>query len=289
MGTLKPELGADQESYSPETISHRRPEPLERRLPTIHRGRLVRRKIHREKQSPTYLGPLTHPTIVGKEIVCVTPPNGVQSFNTESNDWTNRPPLLGAAASEAVSSNRNLVVQTKDSIQIFSIDVLASRDVHDHVHLSHIYPLSKEYILRLQQDRRPALFSLETLQELYPDDGTSPFGSVLHDLSPSAHTLRHPGLVAYFDFTKAIRLWKKRTPIREGSGLAHGQMSRALCALFPGCTTVLTVAAGFLWVTDAKSGVPLAMLHDNDLGGGEVYDIALDSETRFYLKVEGPD
>ena len=288
VGTLKPELGADRESYSFETISHRRPEPLERRLPTIHRGRLVRRKIHREKQSSTHPGPLAHPTIVGKEVASITPPSGVQSFSTESNDWTNKPPLLGAAVSVAVSLNRNLVVQTKDSIQIFSVDVLTSHDVHDRVHLSHVYLLGKKYILRLQ-NKRPALFDLETLREIYPDDETLPFGPLLRDRSLSARTLSHPGLVADFDFTKAIRLWKRCTPTREGSQLADGQMPRALCALLPGCTTVLTVTAGFLWVTDAKSGVPLAMLHDNDLGGGEVYGIGLDSETRFYLKVDGPN
>ena len=74
-----------------------------------------------------------HPTIVGKEVACITPPNGVQSFGIESHNWTNNPPLLSAATSMAVSLNRNLVVQTKDSIQIFSVDVLTSREVRNDV------------------------------------------------------------------------------------------------------------------------------------------------------------
>ena len=277
VGTLKPELGVGRESYSFETISHRRPEPLERRLPTVHRGRLVRRKIHREKQSPTYLGPLTHPTIVGKEIACVTPPNGVQSFNTESNDWTNRPPLLGVAVSVAVSLNRNLVVQTKDSIQIFSIDVLASRDVHDHVHLSHIYPLGKEYIFCLQQDRHLTLLELKTLQEVHPDDGALPSG-----LPPP------PGSVANFGFEKTILLWKQGASVPEDSELI---MPRVLCALSPGRTMMLTVTAwsGFLQVTDTKSGDLLAVSDIDNVAGGGAYDITFYSETTFYLKVNGPN
>jgi len=76
---------------------------------------------------------LSQPVLVGEEIVCITHPTGVQSFNTRSYSSTN-PPLLDAATSVAVSLNRNLITQTKDSIQIFSTDVLTSDMTHDVVH-----------------------------------------------------------------------------------------------------------------------------------------------------------
>ena len=142
-GTLEPGIGAHQGPCSFKTVSNRRLELFQRRPPpTMYRGR---RGIHKEQQSPAHPGPLTRPMTVEREIVCITPPSGVQSFSTESNDWTSRPPLLDAAASVAVSLNRNLVIQTKDSIQIFSVDVLTSRDVHvhGHVHLTHATPWAK--------------------------------------------------------------------------------------------------------------------------------------------------
>ena len=289
VGTFKSEAETNQKLYSFETILRQDPKPLER-LSTIHRGRLLHQKMRREKQSPRYLGPLTRPTIVDKGIACMTSPSGVQSFSTESNDWTNKPPLIGAAASVVVSLNRNLVVQTKDSIQIFSIDVLTNRDVHDNdnVHLSHVYPLGKEHIFCLRMDRRPILLELETLREIHPDDETLPFAPLPHDRRRATPALLYPWVVADFDFTEAIRLWKKGIPIPEGSG---GQMPRVLCALLPGGTMMVAVAAGswLLQVTDAGSGYLLAVLDIGNLTGGEVYDITFGSETRFYLKFDGPN
>ena len=308
VGTLKPGLGTDQESYLLEAISHWHPEPLER-SPTTHHGQLVRQKRHWEQQSPAYHGPLAHPTIVGKEIACITPPSGVQSFSTQSNDWTNKPPLLNAAVSVAVSLNRNLVVQTEDSIQIFSIDVLTSDDVHyskdsvqtfsvdfltsrgvhDRVHLSHVYPWGKEYILCLRANRHITLLDLETLREIYPGDKLSLLGVSLYNLSHSSYWSRQPEVVTGLGFREAIRSWGLGVPIPEGFELAGGQTPRDLCTLSPGHTTALILSAGHLWVTFATSGVTFAALDVDNLGGGEVYDITFDSETRFYLKVDGPD
>jgi len=107
---------AGQELCSLEIISRRRPGAVYERQSSMRLGQLVQE----ERESPVYTGQLMRPTIVGKEIVCITPPTGVQSFGVESHDWTNNPPLLGAAVFVAVSLNRNLVVQTQDSIQIFS-------------------------------------------------------------------------------------------------------------------------------------------------------------------------
>ena len=275
VGTSKAGSGNDQ-LCSLETISHRRPEPLERRTSTIHRGRLRRQKIHQEKQSPTHPGPLAHPTIVGEEIVTITPPSGVQLFNTESYDWTDKPPLLDAAASVAVSLNRNLVVQTKDSIQIFSVDVLTSHDARDHVHLSHVYPLGKRCILCLQQNGHITVLGLETLQEIRPNKQSC-------QLFPSLSN----GLIADSNIAEVAHSWKQGTPIDESSQLA--EMSRVLWASIPRNATILIVATGSLRITDVISGSVLAARDVGDFGGGEVYDITFDSETRFYLKVDGPD
>ena len=273
-----------------ETISHRRP-PLERTSAMVHCVRFVRWKMHLEKQSPTHSGSLAHPTIVGKEIMCITTPSGVQLFSTESYDWSNKPPLLGGASFVAVSLNRNLVVQTEDSIQIFSTDVLTSRDVHahDHVRTSHVYPLGHECILCLQQNRHLALLALETLREIHPEDETVEFTPFLDNELQSARAVFYPGQVANFDFAKAIRSWKQRIPIPEGSESAGGQIPRVLCALSPARTRVLIVAAGTLRITSAGRGSILATLDVGNFGGGEAYDITFDSETRFHLKVDGPD
>jgi hypothetical protein len=182
VGTSRPGSEADQELHSFVTIPHRHPEPLEKRRPTVNRGRLVRRKLYRGKESPTHPGRLTRPTLVGKELVCITPPKGVQSFSTESYNWTNNPPLLDAAASVAVSLNRNLVAQTEDSIQIFSIDVLTSGEAHNDTRVSHVYPLGENHIICvLQPTRHIAVLELETLQELSRDDETLPFRSLPAD------------------------------------------------------------------------------------------------------------
>ena len=134
------------------------------------------------------------PDNCGQGVVCITSPSGVYSFSPKSYTWTNNPLLLGAAASVAISSNRNLVVQTEDSIQIFSIDVLTSQEVENDVLPSHVYSLGKNYILRvLQPNRHLTLFESKTLEELRPDDETLPFRALLYDRLPSAPALFFPG------------------------------------------------------------------------------------------------
>jgi len=128
-----------------------------------------------ELPMPMAVGQLMLPTLVNKEVVCITLPSGVQSFSTESYSWTSNPPLLDAARSVAVSLNRNLVVQTKDSIKIFPVDILTSGKARKDTHLGHIYPLGKSYVICvLQPTRCLSLLELETLQELCPDDNNSP-------------------------------------------------------------------------------------------------------------------
>jgi hypothetical protein len=176
----------------------------------------VRRQLCWGKQSSTYRERLTRPTIVGKEIACITPPSGVQSFSTESHDWTNNPPLLDAATSVAVSLNRNLVVQTKDSIQIFSVDVLTSREARNNVRPSHVYPLGKAHPLCPPTKQALALLELETLRELRSDDDTLPFRSLLPNQTPSARASFFPGLVGKLDISAAMQAWQSGTPFPEG-------------------------------------------------------------------------
>ena len=248
-----------------------------------------------------------HPTIVGKEIVCIAPPSGVQSFSLESYNWTNRPPLLGMATSMAVSSNGNLVVQTNDTIQIFSARVLTGSEVHDDtstshigantfhdIRTSHIYSLGKEYILRvLQPSRDLTLFESRTLRELRPSDEPLPYGVcalLLADRTPYVHTSFYPGLVAKFDISAVMLAWKLGIPLPETTEVADNGARRPLYGLSPALTMIVKIDRQVLWVNNAKYGDTLGAicLGFHDLGSGEVYDITFGSETRFYLKIEGP-
>jgi len=102
-------------------------------------------------------------------------PMGVQPFDLGSYDWTSRPPLLNAATSVAVSPDRNLVVQTENSIQVFSTGVLMSGEVRDNTLVSHVFPLAENHIICvLQPIRHIAVPELETLRELRRDDEISP-------------------------------------------------------------------------------------------------------------------
>ena len=292
VGTLQA-TGVDRGPCSLKIISRRRPSAVYERQSSMRLGQLVRE----ERESPMYTGQLMRPTIVGKEIACITPPNGVQSFGIESHNWTNNPPLLGAATSVAVSLNRNLVVQTKDSIQIFSVDVLTSREVRNDVRPPHVYPLGKKYIICVAQPhRRITLLELETLRELRPDDDTLPFGSFLLNQTPSARASFCPGLVARFDIPAVMRAWQSGTPLPRSIEVADGDKLRQLYGLSPAGTeiAIVMVSRGSLlqelWVNGAKRGDILAhiRLEDEDLGSGEVYEITFDSETRLYLKIDKP-
>jgi WD40 repeat protein len=158
VGTSQPCEGVGQELCSLETME--RQEGIPWRFPQKEALSGWPLRMHPE------LLPL-RPTLVGEEIACITPPSGVQSFNTRSREWTHYPPLLGAATSVAVSLNRYLVAQTKDSIQIFSIDVLRNDVIRDHGRPSHVYPAGrKTHPLPLQQTRHLTLLELETLRKL---------------------------------------------------------------------------------------------------------------------------
>ena len=243
--------------------------------------------------SPVYLGQLLNPTLVYKEIACITPPSGVQSFNIRSYDWTNNPPLLGAATSVDVSLNGNLVVQTKDSIQIFSINVLTSGEAHNNIHPSHVYPLGKNHIICfLQPSRHITLLELETLQELRPEDsGTPLLGSSLADKSVGARASFGRGLVAEFGLSFIMRKWQLGASLPEWTEVADEDAP--LRGWSPKCTRVVAIHNSpqpELRVKDAKRGAILAVLplqHD-DLRMGKIYDLIFDSEARFYVKVDGP-
>ena len=243
-------------------------------------------------QSSAHSQRLLNPTVIHKEIVCITPPNGVQSFNSDTKDWANNPPLLGTAASVAMSSNRNLVVQTKDSIQIFSIDVLASGETHNNVHLSHVYPLGENYIICvLQSTRNLTLFKLETMQEIHPHN-TSQLKSFLIDQSVSPGALFGSGLASEFGVSEVVEMWQSGTPLPELTEAT--QEDPPLHGWSPERTRVIKVYGSPRWelrIQDQKEGFALVSLplEGGDFGAGDIYDITFDSETRFHLKINKLD
>jgi len=281
VGTSKP--GPEgQELSSLATISHRRPEPLEKR----HRGRLVRQKICQEKQSPTHPGQLMHPTHAGKEIACITLPTGVQPFDTTSYDWINNPPLLNTAASVAVSLNRNFVAQTKDSIQIFSTDVLTSGEAQNDQRVSDIYPLGESYIICvLQPSKHLTLLELETLRELSCDDKTLPFRSLLTNGLQPFLAFVSPGVNAV-DFGIPTATWLPAPNIRLNI------TPRLWLRFSPTYTRFVIVkdSVGLgLQINDTKNGDVLAKLVLSLSVRKRVHGLTFDSETRFYLEINRPE
>ena len=268
VGTLRP--GLDQESSSFMTI-------------TCGQGLEL---FLNPGQSPTNSRRLVSPTLVGNEIACITPASGVQLFNTGSYNWTNNPPLLDAALSVVVSLNRNLVVQTRDFIQIFSIDVLAGGEAHNDVHPSHIYPLGEKHIICiLRPTRRLTLLGLGTLREIRLDDSTSPLRSLLMNQSASELRSFDRGLVAEFGVSAVVQAWQ--------SGVEAADEDVPLRGWSPECTRIVTFHESprpKLRVKDIMRGTVLAEqpLEHSDLGTGKVYNLTLDSETRFYLDIDGP-
>ena len=233
----------------------------------MHRPGLQGRKpLSILRQSPVKNGYLSSPVVIGGEIVCMIPGGGVQSFNTRSRKWTEMPPFLGAALSVAVSLNRNLVVQTRDLIQIFSADILTSNEAHDDVRSSHVYPLGETYIICvLQPGGHFTLLELETLGEVRPDDNTSPLGSL----------------------TQSQRLGTLLSELgRAGEGASLGLLS----PMFTWVVTVRGSPRRRLCVGSAAHGTTIAdkILMDDESRAWEVYGIAFDSENRFYLKIDGP-
>ena len=245
---------------------------------------------HLTSQRLIHHGELSEPMLVGEEIVCIVQPTGVQLFNTKSYNFTN-PPLLDAAASIAVSLNRNLVAQTKDSIQIFSLDVLKSEKTCNVVRLSHIYPLDESHIICIvQQTRNLTLLELETLRKLRPEDNTSLLGSLPTYQSPSVRSPFGRGPATEFGVSAVIEAWRSGTPLPEWTESANED--GALSGLSPERTRIVTVynpPRRELHVKDAKGGTVLVNLPlEDDLAAGEVYDLTFDSEARFYLKIDGP-
>ena len=237
---------------------------------------------------------LLSPILVGKEIVCMTPASGVQVFNTIYQDWPDNPPLLDTATSVAVLLNRNIVAQIKDSIQLFSFDVLASGSTGNHMskHSSHVYPFGRDYIICvLQPTRHLTLLELETMQKLPPhDDPLLPESA--STIPPSLTCMSSScGLVAGFDISLVMQAWRAGAPVPEWTEAIDEDPP--LSGLSPGLTCVVTVYTSpllELCVKEAKDGTILAKLplKQDDFGKGKVYDIVFDSETRFYLKVDGP-
>ena len=241
----------------------------------------------------TLFGGLARPTLVDNQIACITPPSGVRSFDIVHSTWTDNIPLLSAAISIAISSNRNIVVQTNDSIQILSADVLKSREVRENIRSSRIYPLGEIHIVCvLEPSRRLILLELETLRELRPGDEAPPLRSLLTNISPSARALFGRGLIAQFDVSVVMEAWQLGTPLPGRAEAADEDAP--LSALSPSCTRVVTIVHDSLqWKLRLKyvrDGATLAKkpLELGDLGMGEVYDLTFDSETRFHLKIDGP-
>jgi hypothetical protein len=270
--------GMDEELCSLEIIKHAE-------------GLSLRQLRILEREAQMHPGRLLRPTLVGGEIVCITPPSGVQSFDTGSFS-INNPPLLDAATSVAVSLNRNLVVQTNDSIQIFSLDVLKAREARNHARTSHVYPLGEKHIVcLLQPTRNLTILELRTLQELHPNNNTSPLVSLPANQSPSARASFSHGFVTEFGVSRVIQTWQSGTPLPEWA--CADDEDTPLSGLSPDCTRIVTFYGSprrELCVTDAEDGTVLVklLLGDDNLEIGEVYDITFDSDTRFHLKVDGP-
>jgi hypothetical protein len=237
-------------------------------------------------------GELSSPTLVGEKIACITPPRGVRSFNTKSCGLTTNPPPLDAATSVAVSLHRNLVAQTRDSIQIFSLDVLKSGEARDDLRPSHVYPLGEKHIVcLLQPNKNLTILNLGTLQELRPGDITPPLHWLFKKQPPSVRASFGRGFVAEFGASAVMQAWQSSTPLPEWTETADEDAP--LSGLSPECTRVATFYSSprqELRVKDATDGTILAslLLGDDDLGAGKVYDVTFDSETRLHLKIDGP-
>ena len=279
VGTLQSSSGVGQEECSFVAVRWTQQHGLEPGEP----GRLQRQPLR-------HSGQLLSPMVVGEEVACIIPVNGVQSFNTNSHKWTN-PPLLDTATSVAVSLNRNLVVQTIDSIQIFSVDVLASHKAHNDVSSSHVYPLGKNHIIcLLQPTQHLALLELETLRELHPRRGASPLKSLLTNQTASAHVSFGHGLVAKSGVSVVVEAWQSGTQLPEWTEVAE---DTPLYGWSPECTWAVTVYSSPRWelhIKHVKDGITLANLplEDANFRMGEVYDLTFVSETRFHLKVDSP-
>jgi hypothetical protein len=132
---------------------------------------------------------------------------------------------------------------------------------------------------------------LETLQELYPDDPALPLESLPTNQLPFVRASFSRGSIAEFGVSVVMQAWRSDTPLPEWTEVP-GEDS-PLSGSSPECTYIATFYGSprqELRVKDAEDGTVLAnlLLGDDDLGTGKVYDVTFDSETRFYLKIDGP-
>ena len=234
---------------------------------------------------PAALGqPVACPMGGNNQIVCITPPRGIQVFGT-STVSTRSPSILNVAKSVAVSLRRNLVVQTEDSVLIFSVEVLTSEDTQDDAHPSQIYPLGEKHVVCLQPNRQLTVLELKTLRELLP----SSLGSSL--ANRLAHASYGRGLVAEFGAPVVMRAWQTGAPLPRWAPAA--EEDALLGGLSPNCTQIATVhdlPQREIRVKDVTDGTVLANLPLEDgIGTGVIYDLTFDSETRFFLSVDGPE
>jgi WD40 repeat protein len=239
---------------------------------------------------------LSSPMVAGKVVAWIALPRGVRSFDTESWDSIGDPPLLDAAASVAVSLNRNLVAQTEDSIQIFTLDVLKARKARSDTRSSHVYPLGDKHIVcLLQPNRHLTILGLKTLRELYPDGDTSSLGLLPVNELPSVRASFSSGLVGEFGVSMVMQAWRSGAPLPEWTEAADEDAP--LSGLSPDCTRIVTFYGSPRWelrVKDVKDGTILANLPLGNgglglgMGTGKVYDVTFDSKTRFNLKIDGP-
>ena len=234
---------------------------------------------------------LSSPKLVGEEIVCMSPPIGVRSFNTRSRRWTHSPPPLDTATSVAVSLNRDLVVQTKDSIRIYSASVLAGGVARYDVRRSYVYPLGEKHIVCLQPNMNLVLLELETLRVLRPNDD-APSLRPLYTDELAARASFGRGLVAAFGVSAVLKAWQSGKQFPKWTAASEGD---TLYGWSPTCTRVATIHSSLpgsrhpiLRIRDRKRGFTLADLTLEHDDVGEVYDITFSSETMFYLKMEGP-
>jgi WD40 repeat protein len=236
---------------------------------------------------------LSSPMFAGDVVAWITLPRGVRSLKIGSRDPMGNIPLLDMVTSVAVSLNRNLVAQTKDSLQIFSLDVLKNYEAHNEARTSHVYPLGGDHIVcLLQPDRHLAILELKTLHKLRASYFTSLPVSLPTNQPPSARASFSCGLVAEFGIPVVMQAWRSGTPLPECVEVADEDSP--LSGLSQDCTRIVTFYGSPRWelhIKDTKDETTLANLPlgDDGLEIGEVYGIIFDSTTRFHLKIDGPE
>ena len=248
----------------------------------------IKRGPKRSNTLPESIRPdrFIRPTLVAHNIVCITPPSGVQAFD-KNYDPLKRPSALDGAKSVAVSLNRNLAVQTEDSVQVFPVGVLASGDSQDHVNFPHIYiyPLSEGYVVCVQQNGFQSVHDLETLQAINPA-----FFGTSHTWTSHPFPEHNRESVEGFEVPTVIPRQSRLPPPRWTGAAEDGTLLGGLSPNYTLIATVCDLPQRRIRIVDTVPGTMLAdlPLEDDDLDAGVVYHLAFDSEARFYLRVDGP-